>query len=480
MTKEDVRAILADTFSEMSDFTVREVPLPDSPVLIAYFSGFSSKEQIGRFIVAPLTEASERGQASLPLAAQITNAKAEMLADLDAAKEALLCGSALVFRDGETGFGIAVAVKNEEGRSSEEPETETVIRGPHEGFTESAETGAMLLRRRLRTEKLKRIDLKIGTLSQTEVSVMYLDGIAKQEAVDEVLRRLRAIETDIVPDSGAIEQFLQDGRVPLYPTVGNSERPDKVAAKLSEGRIAILVDGSPVVLTVPFLFCEALQVAEDYAKSPWYATFIRILRFCGLILALYLPAFFVALFVRHRELLPQNLLGMVEDARESLPFSLFWEVIVIFLIFEIVREVGLRMPKAVGSAVGLVGSLILGDSAIEAGIASAPVMIVVAFAAVCNFIVPPYMNSNVLYRFSMIVISGAFGLVGFFAAVVLSLLHMVRKTSFGSPYFSPFAPIDPAGMRDFLYMAPISEKGRAPVSVTGKIVPRGRKKEARR
>ena len=236
--------------------------------------------------------------------------------------------------------------------------------------------------------------------------------------------------------------------------------------------MAVLVDGSPVVLTVPYLFCEAFQVTEDYSKSPWYATFIRIIRFFSFLTALYLPALFVALFVRHRELLPEYMISMVEKARNSLPFSLFWEVIIIFLLFEVVREVGLRMPKAVGSAVGLVGSLILGDSAIEAGIASAPVLIVVALAAVCNFIVPPYMNSNILYRFLMIVVSGVFGLFGFFAAIVISLLHMCMKSSAGVPYFSPFAPVDFSGLKDFLLMAPLWAMKRVPVSISRKSITR--------
>ena len=269
-----------------------------------------------------------------------------------------------------------------------------------------------------------------------------------------------------------MEICIQDGKAPFYPTVGNSERPDKVAAKLMEGRVAIVVDGSPVVLTAPYLFCEAFQVTEDYTKSPWYATFVRLLRFVSYAVALYLPALFVALFVRHKDVLPEYLISSVSEAREKLPFSLFWEVLVIFLIFEAVREVGLRMPKAVGSAVGLVGSLILGDSAIKAGITSAPILIVVALAAVCNFMIPPYMNANILYRFFMIVISGALGLFGFFVAVMLAVVMLCAKSSFGVPYLSPFAPIDPWGLRDFIYMAPLWAMKRVPISITGKEIRR--------
>ncbi|MBR5187936.1 MAG: spore germination protein, partial [Clostridia bacterium] len=184
--------------------------------------------------------------------------------------------------------------------------------------------------------------------------------------------------------------------------------------------------------------------------------------------------------VRHKEVLPEYLLSSVTEARENLPFSLFWEVLVIFLIFEAVREVGLRMPKAVGSAVGLVGSLILGDSAIKAGITSAPVLIVVALAAVCNFMIPPYMNANILYRFFMIVISGALGLFGFFSAVTVGAVMLCAKNSFGVPYLSPIAPLDPWGLRDFIYMAPLWSMKRAPISITGKTILRTSGKNERK
>lgn len=468
---DTVKREFSEAFRDMSDFSFRELVFGEHRIFIAYISNFSSKLYINKYVIEPISYAYENGTANFPLESVITNVKIEGLADFTAASRAVLSGNAVVFYDGyESGYGISVFTKNEEGRSTSEPETENVIRGPHEGFTESGENNAMLLRRRLHTASLKRRDMTVGAVSQTSVSVMYLEGVADPSTVEEVCRRILAIKTDAVLDSGYVEIFIQDGKTPLYPTVGNSERPDKVAAKLLEGRIAVIVDGSPVVLTVPFLFCEALQVTEDYSKSPWYATFIRIIRFAAFLTALYLPALFVALFVRHRDLMPAYLITLVEEARHSLPFSLFWEVLIIFLLFEVVREVGLRMPKAVGSAVGLVGSLILGDSAIEAGIASAPVLIVVALAAVCNFIVPPYMNSNILYRFLMIVVSGVFGLYGFFAAAMLSLLHMCMKTSVGVPYFSPFAPMDFAGLKDFLFMAPIWAMKRVPVSIARKEV----------
>ncbi len=477
-----IKERLSVLFSDMCDFVIREMNFGKKRLYVAYINGFSSRIFINQFILEPIGRAMRGGHLPYPLSTVIINGKVEKLYDMAAVKSAILAGDAVVFGDYiDEGIALSVTTKNEDGRSMAEPDTENVIRGPHEGFTESAENNAMLIRRRLRTEKLKRKLFPIGTLTMTNVSVMYLEGVADETMVERVIARIKEIKTDALLDSGDVEMWIQDGKLPLYPTVGNSERPDKVAAKLLEGRAAILVDGSPVVLTAPYLFLEAFQVSEDYAKSTWYASFIRIMRFAAYLIALYFPALLVALFVRHQVLLSDSVIALIKDARETLPFSVFWEVIVIFLIFEAVREVGLRMPKAVGSAIGFVGSLLLGDSAIKAGIASAPVLIVVALAAICNFIVPPYMNANSIYRFLMIVIAGAFGLYGFFFAVIISCVLLCEKNSFGVPYLSPFAPLDLGGLRDFLIMTPVWSMHRLPRAITGKKIlrTRGRSLEKR-
>ncbi|MBQ8497280.1 MAG: spore germination protein [Clostridia bacterium] len=473
MDGEKLREKFFSVFSDMADFSVRELIFGKTKLYIAYFVGFSSREYMNKYIIEPISRAYASKETGVAISSLITNIKIEMLKDFSAAKDAVLAGNAVLFGDiREDALGISIFTKNDAGRSPNEPDTENVIRGAHEGFTESGENNVVLLRRRIHSAKLKRKSFSVGDITKTDISVLYMEGIAKESLVADVCKRISDIRTDAVLDSGYVEIFIQDGKTPFYPTVGNSERPDKVAAKLMEGRAAIVVDGSPVVLTAPYLFCEAFQVTEDYSKSPWYATFIRLLRFVAYLIALYLPALFVALFVRHKGILPEMLLASVTEARANLPFSLFWEVLVIFLIFEAVREVGLRMPKAIGSAIGLVGPLLLGDSAIKAGITSAPILIVVALAAVCNFIVPPYMNTNILYRFFMIIISGALGFFGFFLAIAASVMMLCAKSSFGTPYLSPFAPIDPWGLRDFIFMAPLWAMKRAPISITGKSIRR--------
>lgn len=297
---------------------------------------------------------------------------------------------------------------------------------------------------------------------------MYISELVNLEALALLKRRLADIKADALIDSGSVEMYIQDGKYALYPTVGNSERPDKVAAKILEGRIAVIVDGSPVVLTVPYLFCEGFQVSEDYAKSPFFATFVRTLRFAAAMLGIFLPGLFLALTEHHMEFLPKAMVDFMAETRKDMTVSLTWELITAFLIFEILREVGLRMPKAVGSAVGVVGSLILGESAVSAGIISSFVLIIVAFSAVCNFVCAPYMNPNAIFRFALILSGGFFGVFGFFFVCAEALLSGAGKSSFGVPYFSPFAPLSAEGLGDLFYMAPIWKMKKVPPAVSGK------------
>lgn len=461
---------LESNFSGMADFSVRELDFGGTKFFIYYINNHSSKDMINRFVISPISQAYLRGGSASPIEGIVTNIGFIAAKDKKEAIDSVMAGnSLLLFSDMADGiFGYICATRNESGRSNEEPETETVIRGPHNGFNESAEQSAMLLRRLIKSTRLKSEKMTLGTLTKTNVIIMYVEGIVNEKALGILKSRLSSIRADALIDSGSVEMYIQDGSCALYPTVGNSERPDKVAGKILEGRIAVIVDGSPVVLTVPYLFCEGLQVSEDYAKSTFFATFVRGLRFASLLFALYLPALFVALVSHHADFLPRVVTDYMERTREGITVSLMWELLTTFIIFEILREVGLRMPKAVGSAVGIVGSLILGESAVSAGIVSPFVLIIVAFSAVCNFISAPYMNPNGVYRFALIFAGGVTGLFGLFALIAVSIWIGCRKTSFGVPYFSPFAPVSAEGLADFIYMAPVWKMKKVPPSVSGR------------
>ena len=473
---EVLKGRLCGDFAEMSDFAVRELAFGRETFYILYIIGLCSKELLEKFVLSPLSAAYLRGGSNAHTESIITGGGVSAARDYGEAKDAVLSGNALLISEGmaEDIFGYIVAAKNDEGRANTEPETENVVRGPHDGFNESAQQNAMLLRRRIKSASFKSEKLVLGTLSKTDVVIMYISHLVNRRALAMLKKRLSGIDASALTDSGSVEMYIQDGLHALYPTVGNSERPDKVAAKILEGRIAVIVDGSPVVLTVPYLFCEGFQVSEDYAKSPFFATFVRSLRFAAVLIGVLLPGLFLALAEHHTAFLPREMVDFLAETRKDMTVSLTWEIITAFLIFEILREVGLRMPKAVGSAVGVVGSLILGESAVSAGIISPFVLIIVAFSAVCNFICAPYMNPNAVFRFALILAGGVFGIFGFFAALAYALVQGASKSSFGVPYFSPFAPLSAEGMRDFLYMSPIWRMKKVPPAVSGKNAERTR------
>ena len=471
---DDLLGNICGEFAGMSDFLSRKLDFGDTHFYILYIIGHTSKDLLNKFVIEPISEAYLRGGKETPLSGVVTGGGFRAALSFDEAKTAILEGNSLIIFPGMPDgiFGYICATKNDDGRANTEPETENVVRGPHDGFNESAQQSVMLLRRRIRSEKLKSEKITVGSLTRTDVWIVYVSDIVNKKALMVLKQRLTDIDADAMIDSGSVEMYIQDGRHPLYPTVGNSERPDKVAAKILEGRIAVIVDGSPVVLTVPYVFCEGFQVSEDYWKSPFYATFVRSLRFAAVLLGIFLPGLFLALTSHHMDLLPAEMAEYMMKTREDMTVSLMWEIISAFLIFEILREVGLRMPKAVGSAVGVVGSLILGESAVSAGIISPFVLIIVAFSAVCNFICAPYMNPNSIFRFCLILAGGFFGVFGFFSAVAFAVLQGCGKSSFGVPYFTPFAPISAEGLRDFIYMSAIWRMKKIPSAISGKDLER--------
>lgn len=455
VTAADIDGRLTQTFDKCGDFNRRPVLCAGQTVYLANIGNFSGRDYISENVIKPLV-ASEAGVGDDGAFAGILCAsEVSVLASYEEICSKLLAGCAVVYADIPGGVSAyACMARNDPARSVSEPDNETVVRGPREGFVEKAEDNMTLLRKRLRTPAMKVLSVNIGTYSETSVRLVYLEGVADERLVDDLMTRLSAMQLYSVMDSGYVEQFLIGGTPRLFTEIGNSEKPDKVAAKLAEGRVAIICDGSPVVLTVPYLFVESLQSAEDYLKTPYYATFIRLVRFVSMLLSLYLPAFYIAVMEFHKNAVPHTLYASMTEARKDVPLSLFGELVVILLIFELIREVGVRMPGAVGDAVSIVGGLILGDAAISAGIASAPVIMVASLTAICTFILPPYMNSTVLVRFLNIFAARVFGVVGIAFSVTVLLVHLCGKTSFGVPYMAPFTPVNLAGFNDTLFMRP--------------------------
>jgi spore germination protein KA len=333
-----------------------------------------------------------------------------------------------------------------------EPDAETGIRGPRDGFVENIRANTALLRRRLHTANFWIEGLEVGGLTRTRVAIAYIKGLADEKIIGEVRSRLQGIQIDGVLESGYLEDYLHDVPWTPYPLVLRTERPDRTAGALLEGRVAILTDGTPFVLIVPTQFSMMLQGPDDYYEHPFVGSFIRVLRLLAFLISVFLPGFYVATINFHPELLPTTLFLRVSAAREGVPFPVYMEAFMMEGLFEILREAGVRLPRAIGPAISIVGALVLGDAAIRAGLVSPPMVIVVALTAIASFSAPTFSIALAarLTRFLFILVCAVFGLFGLQFGLLLFLLHLSALRSFGLPYMYPYGPLVLSDMRDNL------------------------------
>jgi spore germination protein KA len=369
--------------------------------------------------------------------------------------ETVLFGNTVILVDG-CSYGLAANTIAGTNRSVEEPTTQSVVRGPREGFIESLPMNVSLIRKRIKTPNLWLETMTIGRVTQTSVGIMYINGIVNDKIVGEVRTRLGRIDIDGIMESGNIEELIQDETYTPFPTLYNSERPDVIAAGLLEGRVAILVDGTPFVLLAPALFVQFFQSAEDYYQRADFATLIRILRYICFFISLLAPSFYIAITTFHQELLPSPLLFSLAAQREGIPFPAFVEALLMEITFEILREAGVRLPKTVGQAVSIVGALVIGQAAVEAGLVSPAMVIIVAITAISNFVIPAF-NMGIslrILRFLLMIFAATFGLFGVTVGLIAIVQHLCSLRSFGVPYMSPMAPFNIADQKDTILRLP--------------------------
>jgi len=385
----------------------------------------------------------------------ITAYSSRLETNVDNIAEAISGGDTILLIEGST-EAIIIGLRNRESRSIEESPSEPVIRGSRDGFTENLLTNTSLIRRRIKSPKLKIEALEIGELSRSDILLVYLDGVVQEDVLQEVRQRLSKIKIDAVMESGYIEELIEDTTFSPFPQVLSTERPDRVAASILEGRVAIIVDNTPFVLVVPITFLGLLQSSEDYYQRYMIATITRWLRYCLTFMALTFPSLYIAVTTFHQEMLPTNLLLSIASAREAVPFPAIIEAFIMELAFEGLREAGIRMPRPVGQAVSIVGALVIGQAAVQAGIVSAPLVIVVSFTGIASFIFPSYSLGIAirLLRFPLMLLAGVFGLYGIFLGLLVITIHVLKLRSFGVPYSAPVAPLSPSGLEDSIFRAP--------------------------
>ena len=475
-TSKEKAARAADVQAKIQEI-MRLLPAPDilvyefsagdgTPCAAVYADGITDKELMGMLAARPLAER--------PAPRTREEAKRMLLfPELREADEASACsreilaGNPALVIGGVEGY-IILGTKKVALRAVSEPQTSIAVKGPREGFIEDIKTNMGLIRRRLKTPDLMFVMLEAGRRSGTAVAIAYLKGIADERVVKKAEERIRAADIDGVPDSSYIAKFLAERPRSLFKQAGTTEKPDILCAKMLEGRIAVLVDGSPIVLTLPYLLAEDFQSAQDYFVSPYRATASRWLRMGAACIAVFLPAFYVAAELFRLRLLPFDLLMTVAGGVRSIPLSPGLELFFLLLVLEVLIEASVRMPKYVALALSVIGALVLGDTAVKAGLVSSPAIIIVALSGISAYTVPDLTGTLSLVRLAFIVAAGSIGTYGILLLAALLAYYLVTTDSYGVPLLAPFSPLIRSDLKDTLYKAELFSLWHRPRVLRGK------------
>jgi len=465
------------------DVVVRPMRWQGRSIAVLYVEGLAEPRFLHDAVLAPLTEERSDGSSAAANADPLGCLTGEILRAGDVAVvdvpedmlEVLLTGEALILVDGDP-RAVRVNVAGIDERPVGEPLTQTVVRGPMEAFTENLQKNTALIRRRIKSPKLRMEARTIGAMTRTNVAILYLSGVAREGVVAEVLGRLDKIDIDGILESGYIEEFIQDKTFTPFPTVYNSERPDSIVAGLLEGRVAIVVNGTPFVLLVPGLFAHFFQSPEDYAQRFDISTLTRFMRYVSFLIALLAPSMYIAVTTFHQEMLPTSLLINLASQREGVPFPAFIEAMLMEITYEILREAGIRMPRTVGQAVSIVGTLVIGQSAVQAGIVSAVMVIIVSITAISSYVLPSgSLSISVrMLRFLFMALAASFGLWGIFLGIIGLAFHLCKLTSFGVPYMASLAPFVAEDQKDTLFRFPWPRMRTRPIDANPKNIVRQR------
>ena len=436
-----------------ADFTVRELTLSNNAeIAIITTEGMSDKESLTLSVINPLLSHSySKTKTELfdyIFNNVISNAEVSEVTSFDDVLTLSMSGFAILAVDGCNKM-LSIGVQGYSHRGITEPESELVQRGSREGFTEALRVNTTLIRRRMKNPSLVFETSIVGSESNTEICVCYLKDKATPKSVNEVKSRLKACDLKVLLGSGYLVPYLEDsGKNEIFTGVGITERPDTLCGKLIEGRIGIIVDGTPSVLVIPHLFVENFQSIDDYSNRPYFATITRILKYFSYLVSVLFPGMYIALVTFHPEYFPSVLLKNITESIDHTPLPPLLEVLMIDFIYEIMREAGLRLPKVLGHAVSIVGALVIGDCAITAGLIGAPTLMAVAVAAICSYVIPDLYPQITVLRLSFIIIGGILGVWGIVMLSAVALIFMCSKSTLGVIFVTPVTPFSKKNMRD--------------------------------
>lgn len=447
---ERIREICDNT----SDLLVNEIYASGVKIALLCCEGMFSTSTITELVLLPLTKINI-GKAD---GQQIYDHMYEkMLMSADRVK---IDNYAQLFRTMNSGFAVVVidgmsdalafGVQGYNVRGIDEPSGEQNVTGSHEGFVEVVRTNMSLIRRRIKSPFLKLELFVMGTKSHTDMCLCYMRDRVPEKLIRDIKKSLKNTDLETILSSGYIQPFLQRPRARIFDSTGNTERPDVLCSKLIEGRVGLFIDGTPFAIVIPKLFTESFQTIDDYNCKPYYATFIRWIKYIAFIISVLAPALYVAIAVHHPALLNKTLLMILADAEENAPFSLIAETFSVLIMYEIIREAGLRLPKVVGGAVSIVGGLIIGDAAVNSGFISTPMLTVIALAVTSGFVVPDLNQPVTVLRFLFLIFGGLWGLYGISLMAVIVIFNACATEDYGFPYTAPVSPFTSKAMRDII------------------------------
>jgi spore germination protein KA len=446
---ENVEAV-KNSFCETEDLKVREMPFLNVDCKLIYIDALVDKKLIEKNIIEPLLDCKNE---TVPESV-IKNAEYRRTTDLEVIVNSLLEGSCALFVDGEHS-ALLMPVAASEDRAIMEPENEHIIKGPHDGFTENINKNTFLIRRRVKNPTLRIKNTILGSETNTKVSILYIDELVDRGPLDVLLQRIDDVEVQELQSAGELEELIEDNSYSIFPQMLSTERPDRAVSYLLEGKSVVIVDGTPHVLVSPISFFSFYQSPDDYNNRWLIGTFFRIIRVFSFLMAICLPAIYIAVVSFHSEILPLGILYAIRVQIEYVPLPPFFEAIAMQLVLELLKEAAIRLPSPIAQTVGIVGGLVIGTAIVEAGFVSNTMIVVIALTAIASFVAPVnQMGTGArIMAFPIMVAANFLGFLGIALALTALLIHLCRLESFGKPYLEPVAPLHFKGLKDSIVKA---------------------------
>ncbi len=472
MTKLTTKAIdnselIKSKYAQAEEVIVKQINVTNKTCVVMYSRGLVDVIAVADYIVRPLKEMSTFPKTEIlqKIKDVIVFPDATEESDVNKIVEEINHGKAVLIIDGVTEV-LCYSVDKMKERSIAEPPTSAVLKGPREGFVENYKTNLGLLKKIVATKDLKTESVKVGTYTSTTISIVYIDKVCDKKLVQQVKHKLNQIKLDGVIDSYYISSYLEERPHSIFKQVGSNEKPDIVAAKLLEGRLALVVDGSPIVLTLPYILFEDVQNSDDYYSQYARASLIRWLRlFCSLITVM-LPALYLAVQLYHYKVLPLSFLITITNTAQNIPFTPFMEILFVLILFEILYEASLRMPQYLGIALSVVGALILGDTAVQAGLISSPAVMIVALSGITLYTIPDQAPQLSLLRFGYTLIGGMLGFYGIIVFSLFLIIYLSDMDNYGAPYLAPYAPYVRQDVNDGIFKQDLVDMKTRPKSIS--------------